>query len=200
MTYRLLRLIGWLFLVLFNRIIIKGEENIPSSGPAVLAANHVSNWDPVVLACSVRPRIIHFMAKGELFVIPVLGKLFPLLQCFPVQRGRMDRDALRTGHKILADGGLLGIFPEGTLDNGRELLPYHQGAALFALRSGAPLIPVALKGTATTFPCSLRGRIRVHFGQPLIFPQLKNSKATSDKLREVTDELRRVTQELLKDG
>lgn len=188
MIYHIVRELVKYFVILFNRWEIEGLENIPPSGPVVLVANHVSLWDPPVLACSVN-RVVHFMAKEELFKIPLLGWLLPALQCFPVKRGKADRNALRLAAQYLEKGEVLGIFPEGTRSKTQQLLPFQPGAALFALRSGAPIIPVGLLGTKTTFPLTLRGHIRVRIGKPLTYPGLEGAKIGNEDLERVTSDI-----------
>ena len=100
MLYALLKNLIKFYLLIFNHWQIKGQENIPQEGPLVLIANHVSLWDPVVFACSVN-RPVCFMAKEELFQIPILGKLISRLNAFPVKRGQADRRAIRQANKLL---------------------------------------------------------------------------------------------------
>ena len=114
---------------------VEGREHVPKTGPFVLAANHVSYIDPVVLGVAC-PRPIHFMAKAELFRIPVLGFLIRELGAFPVQRGAADRSAIRRALRILNDGGVVGVFPEGTRNRRGEVLNPQGGAALIALKAG----------------------------------------------------------------
>ncbi|NLN19757.1 MAG: 1-acyl-sn-glycerol-3-phosphate acyltransferase [Firmicutes bacterium] len=126
---------------------VEGREHVPKTGPFVLAANHVSYIDPVVLGVAC-PRPIHFMAKAELFRIPVLGFLIRELGAFPVQRGAADRSAIRRALRILNDGGVVGVFPEGTRNRRGEVLNPQGGAALIALKAGVPVLPAAIWGTA----------------------------------------------------
>lgn len=189
MYYRFARFVVLLFLRLFNSWVIEGGENLPANGPAVLVANHVSLWDPPVLGCSVK-RKVHFMAKEELFQIPVIGRIFPLLECFPIKRGKMDRNALRIAAQYLEKGEVLGIFPEGTRNREKSgLLPFQPGAALFAIRSGVPIIPIGLIGTRTSFPLTLRGRLRVRIGKPLVYPEMYGQKLSHEELERVSGEL-----------
>lgn len=199
MLYNVINKLLRLYLIIFNHWIVKGKENIPRDGAVVLVGNHVSLWDPVILACSV-DRAVNFMAKEELFKIPVLGRLITLLHAFPIKRGRPDRNALRIASERLKNGKVLGLFPEGTRSKTGELLPFHPGAALFALRSQAPIIPMALIGTRTTFPLSLRGKICVVIGKPLIYDDLYGQKISSEVLDRVTADIMTEMERLLKDG
>ena len=126
------------------RIRLEGEEHIPEVGPVILASNHRSNMDPVVLASAVR-RPVAFMAKAELFVGP-LGWIMRWIGQFPVRRGGIDREALRTTDAVLARGSVLGLFPEGTRGDGR-FASVHPGLAYIVVRQQCPVVPVAIFGT-----------------------------------------------------
>lgn len=151
------------------RIRVLGRENVPD-GPAILCCNHVSNLDPI-LVNFMSPRFLRFMAKAEMFATP-LGEWFWLrVGAFPVKRGVADRAALSTAAEILEDGGILGVFPEGTRTQGEGLGEAHQGAAFLAVRTGAPIVPSAIHGTAGVWP---KGawvprfpRITIVFGEPI---------------------------------
>jgi len=134
------------------RIRLEGAGHIPASGPVILASNHRSNMDPVLLAAAVR-RPVTFMAKVELFVWP-LGWILRLIGQFPVQRGGIDREALRRSSAVLARGGVLGLFPEGTRGDG-SFASVHPGLAYIVLRERCPVLPVAIFGTE---------RVRRRFG------------------------------------
>ncbi|MDD2212814.1 MAG: lysophospholipid acyltransferase family protein [Clostridia bacterium] len=188
MFYKVLRNLLVIYLTIFNHWKIKGKENIPPEGSVVLISNHVSLWDPVVFACSVN-RTVHFMAKEELFKIPIVGKLISALYAFPIKRGQPDRNALRIATKLLQNGEVLGLFPEGTRSKTGKLLPFHPGAALFALRAGTPIIPMCLRGTKTTFPLTFRGRIEVIIGKPLSYEDLYHKKVSSEDLERVTSDI-----------
>ncbi|MDS1030676.1 lysophospholipid acyltransferase family protein [Bacillota bacterium LX-D] len=142
-------LIKKFFCFLFNYIChweVKGKQNFPQQGPVLVLANHRSLWDPIAVAASL-DRPVHFMAKEELFKVPLLGMLLKVVGTFPVKRQKSDRAALKTALQVLHNQEVLGMFPEGTRSNSYELLPFHSGAALIALRTGAPILPVACIGT-----------------------------------------------------
>ncbi|MCR4442892.1 MAG: lysophospholipid acyltransferase family protein [Peptococcaceae bacterium] len=199
MFYRFARGLLRLLIALFNRWEVEGLGNMPSSGPVVLAANHVSYWDPPVMGCSV-DRIVHFMAKEELFHMPFLKWVLPHLQCFPVKRKVADKNALRTALRYLEKGEVLGIFPEGTRSRTGEMLPFEQGAALIALKAGAPIVPMGLIGTRTAFPATIRGRIKVRIGKPIQYPELYGAKLKSEDLERVCAELAARINDLLKEA
>ena len=188
----------YLYLKVFNKFIIKGQDNVPKDNSVVLVANHVSLWDPVILACSVE-RVVHFMAKEELFRVPILGRIIRNLNAFPIKRGKPDRGALRNASELLKKGNALGLFPEGTRSRNGELRSFQPGAALFALRSNAPIVPMALIGTKSTFPMSLRGKITVNIGRPLVYPHLYGKKISTADLERVTDDIIESITWLMKD-
>ncbi|ACX52265.1 1-acyl-sn-glycerol-3-phosphate acyltransferase [Ammonifex degensii KC4] len=160
MFYWFAWLVCRLYLHIFRSFRVEGLEHFPREGPVIVAANHQSYLDPVALGCAL-PRRVYYMAKEELFHIPVLRTLIRWLGAFPVKREEMDRRALRTALNLLARGQVVGIFPEGTRSREGKLLPLQPGAALLALKSGAPVVPVALTGTRGWW-----GRVRVKIGRP----------------------------------
>lgn len=156
----------------FHRLHVEGEEQVPWTGPAILAANHVSFIDPIIVGVSVR-RPVHFMAKEELFRFRPFGRFLRALQAFPVNRRRLDLQAMNQAISLLEQGQIVVIFPEGTRGDGMHLGAAKPGIGLIAARSGAPVIPVFHRGTERVLP---RGawfprphRITVKFGPPLRF-------------------------------
>jgi len=150
MFYKFARLLCRIILVLLRRWEVKGAENLPSGGGAVLVANHVSYWDPVVVGCAFNRRV-YFMAKSELFEIPLLGPLISVLGAFPVRRDKSDRNAIRIAVKLLEEGNVVGIFPEGGRSRTGELMKPQPGAAMLAFKAGVPVLPVALILSAGRF-------------------------------------------------
>ena len=144
LTYRLVSglLVFPLFRFLF-RGSTQGLEHVPMEGPLVVASNHGSHLDPPLLGHALG-RPVAFMAKAELFAIPLLGALIRACGAYPVRRGASDREAIRTATAKLEEGWATGVFLDGTRQaNGRVNNPLP-GAALLAARSGAPLLPVAI--------------------------------------------------------
>ncbi|TDA67047.1 MAG: 1-acyl-sn-glycerol-3-phosphate acyltransferase [Clostridia bacterium] len=139
---------------------VRGRENLPRRGPVVVISNHISLWDPIVVGTALNRRV-YFMAKEELFRLPVLGLLIKGLGAFPVHRGRADLTSLRRALNLLASGQVIGVFPQG----GRGLKEFRQGAALMAVRARAPIVPVAIRNKATRWP-----RFEVNIGTPLYWP------------------------------
>lgn len=167
---------------------------MPAEGPVIVAANHLSNLDPVVVGCLFR-RNITFLAKAELFRIPVLKTVIKVLGAVPLHRGRSDIAAMRTAMEVLREGRVLCLFPEGTRSRTGELLPLKQGVAMLAWKSGAPVLPVALWGTNRWGLT----RVKAKVGKPLYFEEYRrNWQGSKDELyRQMTAELEKVLRELL---
>jgi 1-acyl-sn-glycerol-3-phosphate acyltransferase len=125
---------------------LRGGHHLPRYGPAIVIMNHKANIDPVV-AGAICDRPLRFMAKKELFANKYLRRLITHLGAFPIDRGSGDREALRTSMEILSAGQLLLMFPEGHRQRDLAVHEFMPGVALIALRSGAPVIPLAVDGT-----------------------------------------------------
>lgn len=162
MFYKFARLLCRMILVILRRWEVRGVENLPADGGLVLVSNHTSYWDPVVVGCAFN-RQVHFMAKSELFAIPLLGTAIRVLGAFPVRRDKSDRNAIRTAVKLLEEGRVVGVFPEGTRSRTGELQKPHLGAAMLALKAGVPMLPVAVNGTKGLF-----GKVTVLVGRPVL--------------------------------
>lgn len=153
---------------LLARMEVTGSEKFPAQGPVILAANHLSNYDVFPLQFSIQ-RPIFFMAKEELFRNPVMDWLLRELGGFPVYRGARDEWSLRHSKKILDQGLVLGMFPEGTRSKGAGLKPAKTGIARLALETGCPISPVALHGPQSMFrQFPRRTIVSVKFGEPLL--------------------------------
>lgn len=157
------------------RFRVVGAHNVPLDGGVVIAANHISNLDPPLLGVAT-PRPVSYMAKKDLFAIPVLGFVITHLYAFRVDREAGGTAALRAALRMLKEGRCVGIFPEG----GRNVTGTNQekaGAAFLAAASGAPVVPAAIVGSRRL---RLRGRVTVVFGEPLHV--VRNRKSDDDDL------------------
>ena len=141
---------------------VEGLENIPSEGGCIICANHISARDPLYLAVKVRDRLLHFMAKAELFRFKPLAAILRGLMAFPVDRGHNDLNAVRIALKLLADGHALGVFPQGTRSRDNTRTPMLSGISMIALRSGKPVVPIYIGGPYRPFR-----RTPVRIGKPV---------------------------------
>jgi 1-acyl-sn-glycerol-3-phosphate acyltransferase len=176
-AYDVLHVIGFRkFMRRLYRVEVVGGERIPSTGPCILTPNHESIFDAFILAV-VTTRPIHYMTKAELFRFRPVGALLRSLGTFPVERGSGDRAAMSEAARLLDDGAVLGVFPQGT---SRQLeRTWQRGAARLALVTGAPLIPVRMTGTRA-WP--LRTRVRIEVGVPIAVVPAKPSVAAARAL------------------
>ncbi len=176
-------------LLTFSQWRVYGRENVPPKGPLIVAANHLNLADPPLLSASI-PRRIVFMVKHEFYHSVRGARFIRAFGAFPVHRGEMDREALRHAVRVLEQGLVLGMFPEGTRSPNAQLQQAHLGTALIALRSGAPILPVGINGTE-----KVKGvkevvfghpHITVTIGQPFLLPT-NEDKVNSAQLKELTD-------------
>lgn len=134
----------------FLRGRIYGAEHVPHEGPLVVVSNHASDFDPPIVSCAMR-RPVAFMAKEELFRIPVLKQGIQLYGAYPVKRGAADRSAIRSALNCLSGGWAVGLFLQGTRTPDARIPEPKLGAALIAAKANVPLIPVSLWGTEAIF-------------------------------------------------
>lgn len=178
---------------------VEGLENIPEDGPVIIAANHLSFVDSIIIPMVV-PRRVFFLAKAEYFEGTgfrgaVSRWFFTSMGNIPVRRGqgRSARDSLDTAIKVLVDGGAFGIYPEGTRSLDGKLHRGRTGVARIALESGAPVVPVGLAGTDKVQPVGRKlpriVPVTVRFGAPLDFSRYHGMQDSLPVLRSVTDQI-----------
>jgi 1-acyl-sn-glycerol-3-phosphate acyltransferase len=181
-----------LFFPLLGGREIYGVENVPATGGAVVAPNHVSYLDPPIVAACL-PRPTYFMAKRELFEVPFLGWFIHTHRAFPVERGTADTAALRHAIDVVRQGQLLIIFPEGTRSQDGTIGEGELGCALVAGRACVPIIPCAVVGTDRMLPRGARflrrARIYVAFGEPVSVMPDDQGRLTRAQLRAATEVL-----------
>jgi len=158
---------------------VYGTENVPREGPLIVACNHISYLDPPMMG-SLCPRRISYMAKKELFAIPLLGPTIRALGAYSVDREGSATAAIKRSLQVLKAGGAVGIFPEGTR-NPSGTVAAQIGVALLAALSEAPVVPACVHGTDRALRL---GRIDVAFGAPLVLEA--GRKATRDDLAKFT--------------
>ncbi len=206
MLYRATELIAYPALRGYFRPEVTGRQFVPRHGPAILAANHLSASDQVLTPVSARRQVAYF-AKAEYFSEPgIRGRLrawlFRELGHVPVDRDdtRAAAGTIVTGAELLAQGRVLGIYPEGTRSPDGRLHKFRTGVARLALRSGAPVVPVGLVGTDRVLSPGddhwHRARVTVRFGPPLDFSGRAEDERSARALREVTEAVREAVQRL----
>jgi 1-acyl-sn-glycerol-3-phosphate acyltransferase len=160
--YRFSRFVTWLFLKAGWRVEAIDNENIPPTGPVIIAANHKSFADPPVVGVSI-PRAAHFLAKEELFRFRPFGWLIRRLNAHPLNR-RGDVGALRDAARILQEGSVLILFPEGTRHRTGGFGKARPGVGMLAMNAGCPVVPAYVKNTALMKSFK---KITVRFGRPI---------------------------------
>lgn len=176
----LYQFVCWLYRVIFyffmgGRII--GDKLDMPYGGCVVMSNHINLLDCVTMAISVKRRELHFMGKAELFRTKLLGGILRNVHAFPVQRGQADLSSMRVSMQRLRTGAMLGIFPEGTRSKTDKMLPLQTGAAVLALKSDVPIIPMYITGKYRFW-----GRVRVAVGRPIGISDLRAAGADKESV------------------
>lgn len=142
---------------------VKGKENIPKDGGAVIAANHVFVLDPGMIGCGTK-RCVHFLAKAEIYNTKFITFLMNKSGMIPVHRQRKDHAALESAEEYLKEGALIALFPESTIikPEGVRILPFKMGAIKMAYDTGVPIVPATINGKYIP----IFGRISIEFGEP----------------------------------
>ena len=162
--YRILKPVVKAYIKVFYNPKVIGIENIPKEGPVVLAGNHKSNIDPL-LVCTENKRLVHFLAKKELYKNPILRKFMENVGTIQIDRDKNDTNAIKDAIKNLKKGEIIGIFPEGkrNMDKSKILLPLKQGTVSLAKKTNSTLIPFAITGNYKIF----RSDIKLIFGKSI---------------------------------
>jgi 1-acyl-sn-glycerol-3-phosphate acyltransferase len=191
------RVTKYFLLPLYARIEVRGVENIPMTGPLVIASNHQNDADPGIICTRIR-RPIAFMAKVELFRIPLLKQFLGAFGAFSVRRGEADLSALRLANENLKAGRAVCIFPEGTREGPAEKLTEAlPGAAIVALRNDVLILPIAIRGSGRlSLPgmflrVDRRARITLAIGEPfrLEHPARLNADAAKEGTRQIMEHI-----------
>lgn len=197
MTYRALRLLTLVWLKVWCRTSVKGVEHVPRSGPVLVASNHLSFLDSIVIPVAV-PRRVRFLAKSDYFTGTGLSGawnrfLFTAVGAVAVPRGSHAdaQAALHLAKEVLDRGEAFGIYPEGTRSRDGRLYRGRTGVAWLALETGAPVVPVAVRGTDRVQPIDSKlvhpHKIVVEFGEPVPVEAVAHLASAGQKRRALTD-------------
>lgn len=181
MFYKFVRVLLRFVSLFIFRIKIVGKQNIIKEGGEILAVNHKSYWDPVVIAMTC-PRKLSFMAKSELFNNKLFGWLIKELGAFPVHRGKGDLGAIKTALTILRGQNVMMMFPEGKRVRENEKVEPKPGVAMISTHSKVPVIPVLISGKYRWM-----GKVTVTYGAPIYFDEYYDEKLSVEKLQELSN-------------
>jgi len=193
LLYGFCRLVVIGFSRVFWRLHVEGTENLPTSGPYVIAAVHRSNIDTPLVAC-ITSRRMRFMGKDSLWKNRASARFLSALGGFPVHRGSADRDAMRRCTEVIAEGEPLVLFPEGTRQSGPLIEEIFDGAAYMATRAGVPIVPVGIGGSERAMPVGAKGlrpgRIAIVVGKPIEPQPVADGRRGSRRaVKELTESL-----------
>lgn len=201
MFYKILKILGFLLLKIMFRIEYNGVEKIPETGALIIAGNHSSYLDGIILG-AMSKRSIHFMAKKELFKNKILASFFRTLKAFPVDREKPGKSSISMALKILKNGNILGMFPEGTRYIKSLGKPFY-GVGFFSIKSGAPILPAAIYGTAKAAPKGTYlphfSRIKVKFGNIIQPVKVYDKKSEKNLIKDITYQTMNQLEMMLKD-
>ena len=182
---------------------VEGGLNVPDHGPLIVASNHISFSDPLILSVALQ-RPTYFMATDLLFKIPFLGRLCRFLRVYPVKQNSPDRAALRRTEALLQAGEAVVIFPEGRVNPDEEMLPIQPGIVMVAIRTGTSVLPTGISGTDRLVPYKkilprhAGGPIVVRFGRPILAAELTGSYKGREGLEHGVKYLRKAIEGLVK--
>jgi 1-acyl-sn-glycerol-3-phosphate acyltransferase len=181
-----------IFLFFYNYR-VTGRENVPKEGAYIACANHLSAIDPIFVGISL-PHRMYFMAKAELFKIKLLGVLLHGLGAYPIKRGEADIKSIKNSLRLLNNGQVLGLFPEGTRHKASETA-VEPGIAMLAVKSKVPVLPVAIVSSYKFFK-----RTRVIIGKPIELNEYHDKKLHNEDYLKISMDIMNIINELKEDA
>jgi len=175
-----------------HRVKIEGREDIPKEGALIFCGNHRTFLDPPLIVVTAK-REVHFLAKEELYKNPFLRFLGWAFDAIKVKRNAKDINAIKSSLKYLKNGECIALFPEGTRNGLAKGEKVKDGAAFFALRTGAKIIPIGISGGTGHF-----SKVTIKYGKPLDYSHLKNAEDEKKALEEATEDIMKHIIELTK--
>ena len=188
--YHFARQVCRIYLKIFFRIEYLNEENVPAKGAVICCCNHNSNLDPVMVGC-IKQRDFSFMAKEELFEVPLFGRLIRSLHAFPVKRNSGDLGAIKKAMTFLQEGHALVLFPEGRRSKDGKLQEGKDGVSLLAKKTGATVIPCATNGKPKLFR-----KTKIIYGKPIDMEKYADTKDLKPLTKCVMEEIGKLMGEL----
>ena len=198
--YQFLRVLVRMFNRVLFRTTVEGADQVPLTGPVIIAPVHRSFIDFFV-ASEVTRRKLHYMAKDSLWNNRLLGRILPAVGAFPVNREAADRESLRRAQQVLEAGEVLILFPEGERRSGPVIEDLHDGVAFLAARTGATVVPVGIGGSASVMPKGTKvprpRHIHLIVGRPIPPPaRTGGGRISRSRTRGITDSLTHALQDL----
>ncbi len=192
---RIVKFLLKIYFGIFYKVEIKGMENVPEEGGVILCANHIGQLDMFFIGYKIK-RLVHFMAKAELFNSRIVAWFLKGVGAFPVKRGTGDIGAAKTVYKLLKSGKIVGILPEGTRTRGKDPgnIKVKAGAAMFAVNAGVPILPVGVDGSYKFFT-----KVRVVIGKPYRIETDPEKKLTPEELADLSEDIMRRVYALLEE-
>lgn len=172
---------GFIFRILYLPQ-VKGKENIPQSGSVILCGNHTNNLDACFMVC-IPKRMVHTLAKKELFKSKISSWFFKSMACIPVDRKNHEDESKNEAIKILNNNEVLGIFPEGTTNKTNKLLEFKYGAVSFAKKTNAYIVPFSITGKYKIW----RKSIKIKYGKP--YKVVDSLEIENKKLMNIIDNM-----------
>ncbi len=200
MLYSFFKLLGEVIFGFYYRVRRFGLDSLPKEGPLILASNHISYMDPLLIGLTF-PRQIIWMMLESIYRRPVINFICRKASVIPVRRNSRDLQALKRAIGVVKRGFVLGVFPEGRMSrDGKLQSAFGEGAAMISLKTGAPILPAAIVGSYHSFPPEGKfpkpGKITVTYGAPLFFSRTEG-KLDRKTVVEATERLRRAIERLL---
>ena len=193
MFYNIAKTLIYIFTLIFFRIKVTGAENIPEEGACILCFNHRSLLDPPVTGVYIHRNLV-FMAKEELFKIPVLGFALKKLNVIPVRRGTGDVAAIKASINVLKEGKVMVIYPEGTRSKSGDLQSAKPGVALIATKAKAPVIPIGVTGQY-----GFMKKLFIKIGKPMNLDAYYDRKVPMEELHEISEKIMNDIKQLMEE-